>query len=1097
MQNDENVAPQPCPQCAFVNPAGFNFCGKCGAPLAAPENPGQAGDGREQAPPNKPGRVSAKAERRQITVMFCDLVGSTDLSAQLDPEDLREVVRAYQEACEKAILAFDGHIAQYLGDGLLVYFGFPRAHENDAQRAVRAALGILDEIALLNERLVARSVQLAVRIGIHTGLVVVGEMGGRTRLEHLALGQTPNLAARLQGLAQPNAIVLSATTHKLIQSDFECHALGPHSLKGVAQPVEVYQVLRACAPQAGFEKPNAPDLTPLFGREHELAQLAERWQRAAAASGQLILLGGEAGVGKSRLQQAFNASLSGEPHLTLTCRCSPYETTRALYPIFDMLEQFFAVKREASHAQKTQEWQNALATHGLGADEIRTLLQGLQPAALEAVDNLSYGSTQVQKQKTFRAILRLLQSLANRQPLFLTVEDLHWADAATLELCHLIIDEIKKLSILAVFTFRPVFTPPWPECEHVLKIMLLPLPAQETEAMIHALAGGKALPREMLRQLALKTDGVPLFIEELTKMVLETGLLIEHENHFSLAGPLPALAIPTTLHDSLMARLDRLATVKDVVQLGAVIGREFSYELMHLVAQLDHAALRNELARLSDAGLLYEEGAPPRQKYVFKHALIRDTAYEALLKSTRQLYHMRIAQVLVEHFPRMIEGKPELIAYHYTEAKVFEQAVPFWYQAAQRANRRSAPDEAMVYLNKGLTLLQELPATPEATRRELDFLIALGSALVVTKGYAASEVELTYARARACAMQLGEHPQLYPALLGLSTYYLIRGDFGQAHMLAEQALKLAEQEQDPSVLVEAHYVLGTAIFHLGYLDEARLHLQQGIALYETRQHRSMIARFGHDSGVLCLCYLARILWFQGYPDQALRRSAEAAVLARELAHPFSLASALTFAALVSQLRLEIHATRALAEEAISLCTEHGFLFCLAMATVLNGWALTELNEKDVGIEQIERGLETWRATGAELFRPHLLALLVESYGKAGRTEEGLHVLTEALAAAQKSGKRFYTAELYRLKALLLMRQGKSPAEVEQYFQQALTIACERRAKSLELRAAVGLVSQQGENEKARQLLQQIYRWFSEGFDTLDLQLAETLLARQT
>ncbi len=1093
MPNDETAAPFSCPQCGFVNPAGFNFCGKCGAPLTAQENFGPAGDHSEPTSQNKSGRAAAKAERRQITVMFCDLVGSTDLSERLDPEDLRELVRDYQEACEKAILAFDGHVAQYLGDGLLVYFGFPVAHENDAQRAVRAALGIFDEIARLNETPAARNVQLAVRIGIHTGLVVVGEMGGRTRLEHLALGQTPNLAARLQGLAQPNAIVLSGTTHKLIQNDFEFATLGAHTLKGVAQPVEVYQVLRARAPQPGFEKPAAPDLTPLFGRERELAQLTECWQRAVAASGRLILLVGDAGVGKSRLQQAFNASLAGEPHLALTGRCSPYESNSALHPIVDMLEQLFAIRRDTAHDQKTRALQSALATHGLGADEIRLLLQGLLPDSPEAFNNLSYGSTQVQKQKIYRALLRLLQSLASRQPLIFTVEDLHWADGATLELCHLLIDEIKTVPILAVFTFRPTFIPPWPEREHVLKIMLPPLAAQETEAMIRALAGGKALPREMLRQLAQKTDGVPLFIEELTKMVLETGLLIEHENHFVLAGPLPALAIPTTLHDSLMARLDRLATVKDVVQLGAVIGREFSYELMHRVAQLDHVTLQNELARLIDAGLFYEEGAAPNQKYVFKHALIRDTAYEALLKSTRQLYHMRIAQVLQEHFPGMIEGKPELIAYHYTAAKVFEQAAPFWYQAAQRANRRSAPDEAMVYLNKGLTLLQELPATPEATRLELDFLIALGSALVVTKGYAASEVELTYARARACAMQLGEHPQLYPALLGLSTYYLIRGDFEQAHKLAEQALKLAEQE--PAVLVEAHYVLGTAIFHLGYLEEARRHLQQGIALYETRQHRSMIARFGHDSGVLCLCYLARILWFQGYPDQAQRRSAEAVVLARELAHPFSLASALTFAALVSQLRLEIHATRALAEEAINLCTEHGFLFCLAMATVLNGWALTELNEKDVGIEQIERGLETWRATGAELFRPHLLALLVESYGKAGRTEEGLHVLTEALAAAQKSGKRFYTAELYRLKALLLMRQGNSPAEVEQCFQQALAIARDRRAKSLELRAAMGWVSQQGENNEARQLLQQTYRWFGEGFDTLDLQLAETLLAR--
>jgi predicted ATPase len=457
---------------------------------------------------------------------------------------------------------------------------------------------------------------------------------------------------------------------------------------------------------------------------------------------------------------------------------------------------------------------------------------------------------------------------------------------------------------------------------------------------------------------------------------------------------------------------------------------------------------------------------------------------------------MRIAQVLVESFPHLAESRPELIAYHYTEARVFVSAVPFWHRAAQRASRRSLPEEAIIYLNKGLALIRAMPESPDRTHQELEFLITLGSELVVTKGYAAAEVEHTYACARERAMQSGENAHLYSAVLGLSAYYLIRGQFQLAQELAEQGLRLATGKQDPSLLVESHYALGTALFHLGHLKAARTSLEQGIAHYETHQHRAMVTRFGHDAGVLCLCYLARILWFQGHPDQALRRSAEAVVLARELAHPFSLAHALTYAALVGQLRLEIQSTRELAEEAIALCAAHGFTFCLAMATVLQGWALTELDQKQAGIAQIEEGVRAWQATGAELFRPHLLALLAESYGKAGRTEEGLQALAQAMTAAQKSGKRFYAAELNRLKGLLLMRTGKSAQEVEECFYQALEIARNQQAKSLELRAALGLLSYQENNENARKILQEAFQWFSEGFDTLDLQLAGTLLARQ-
>jgi len=1085
-----------CPSCGNEARPQAKFCDMCGAQMAQPVAAASATELPAKALPSKP--AAPEAERRHLTVMFCDLAGSTALSTQLDPEDLREVVSQYQAACAKVIARYDGHIAQYLGDGILVYFGYPKAHENDTQRAVRTGLGIVEAMEGLNRGLQQKvGVKLEMRLGIHTGLVVVGEMGGGLRHEQLALGKTPNIAARLEGLAEPNTIVISDVTHRLVAKFFHCKDLGTHPLKGITEPMRVYQVLHESAARTRFDAATT-GLTPLVGREHEVERLLQQWQQAKDGTGNVVLLKGEAGIGKSRLIEIVKARVAEEPQAWLTeFLCSPYHQNNAFYPVAEALERVaLAFEPNDPPRERLKKIEGFLVQYGLPLQENTPLFATLLSVPLgESYAHLNLAPER-QKLKTVAALVSVLLQRAAHQPLLLVIEDLHWIDASTLELITRLIEAAPRARMMALLTCRPDFIPPWQNHQHVISIPLEHLRQQQTRNLVNKLAGGKSLPNEVLEQIVAKTDGVPLFVEELTKMVLESGLLLEHKSHFTLAGPLPPLAIPTTLHDSLMARLDRMATVKDIAQLGATIGREFSYELLHQVAQLDHAALQTELARLVDAGLLHAEGAPPQAKYVFKHALIRDTAYEALLKSTRQLYHVRIAQVLVERFPHVIEAKPELIAYHYTAARVFEQAVPFWYQAAQRASRRSFPDEAIPYLNKGLALLGGMAESPERAQQELDFLIALGSALVATKGIAASEVEHTYARARERAVQLGEHPHLYSAMLGLSAYYLIRGEFQQARELAEHALKLAAHVENPAVLVESHYVLGTALFHLGYLDAARANLEQGLAAYETQQHSAMVSGFGHDSGILCLCYLARILWFQGYPDQAQRRSAEAMVLARELAHPFSLAVALTFAALVSQLRMEIQVTRELAEEAIGLCTAHGFTFCLAMATVLHGWALTELDQKQVGIEQIEQGIEVWQATGAQLFRPHLLALLAESYGKAGRPEEGLQTLAQALSAAQKSSKRFYTAELYRLKGMLLMRLGKPATEVELCFQQALEIAQNQQAKSLELRAAVGLFSYQENNTQAKQMLQAVYGWFKEGFDTLDLQLAKTLLAKQ-
>jgi class 3 adenylate cyclase len=611
-----------------------------------------------------------EAERRHLTVLFCDLVDSTALASQLDPEELREVVRAYQQAGAEVIGRFEGHIAQYLGDGLLVYFGYPQAHEDDAPRAVRTGLGIVEAMGRLNARLQRdKGVSLAVRLGIHTGLVVVGEMGGGVRHVQLALGETPNLAARLQGLAEPDTVVISGATYRLVQGLFVCQALGVQTLKGVPQPVAVYRVLGESEAHGRLEAAGPSGLTPLVGREQEVGLLVERWQQAKEGLGQVVLLSGEAGIGKSRLVQVVKERVAGEPHPRWECRCSPYHQNSALYPVIDLMQRMLQLQREDSPEARLDKLESALAPYDVSLAEVVPLFASLLSIPLPDDRYPPLALTpQRQKQKTQEAVLAVLLALATRQPVLFIVEDLHWVDPSTLELLSFIIDQVPTARILTLFVFRPEFRPPWAPRSHLTQLTLSRLPRHQTEVMVERVAGGKALPGEVVQQVVAKTDGVPLFVEELTKTMLESGLLREGEDGYELMGPLPPLAIPATLHDSLMARLDRLATVKEVAQLGATLGRAFPYDLLRAVSPLDEATLQHALAQLVEAELLYQRGLPPQATYLFKHALIQDAAYQSLLKSRRQRHHQHIAQVLEARFPELCETQPELLAHHYTAA---------------------------------------------------------------------------------------------------------------------------------------------------------------------------------------------------------------------------------------------------------------------------------------------------------------------------------------------------------------------------------------------------------------------------------------------
>jgi TOMM system kinase/cyclase fusion protein len=1041
-----------------------------------------------------------EAERRQLTVLFCDLVDSTVLASQLDPEEWREVVRAYQETCAKVIARYEGHIAQYLGDGLLVYFGYPQAHEDDAQRAVRAGLGMVEAIGQLNTRLGReRDVQLAMRLGIHTGLVVVGDVGGGTRQEQLALGETPNLAARLQGMAAPNTVVISAATLPLLGGFFACQSLGPHLLKGFPQPIEVYQVLYESMARSRLEAAGSTSLTPLVGREQEVGLLRERWAQVMDGRGQVVLLSGEAGIGKSRLVQVLTEQVASEPQAWLTpCQCSPYHQNSALYPMIELLERVgLRFDRDEAPQQKLRKLEGFVVQYGLPLAETVPLFAALLSISLGADYAPLTVSPEQQKQKTLQAFLTIFLRIAAQQPVLFVMEDLHWVDPTTLEFLSLLVDQGPTARILALWTFRPDFRPPWTGRSHVTQVMLPRLPRRQAVEMAARVAHRKTLPAEVMEQVVAKTDGVPLFIEELTKMVLESGLLQERTERYELSGPLPPLAIPVTLHDSLMARLDRLAAVKGLAQLGATLGREFSYELLQAVSPWDEGTLHRGLQQLVAAEFLYQQGLPPQATYAFKHALIQEAAYQSLLKRTRQQYHQRIAQVLETQFPETTETQPELVAHHFTEASLTEQAVHYWHHAGQRASERSAHVEAIAHLRQGLALLETLPETPQRLQREVDMHIALGASLIATKGFAAPEVGETYTFARQLCEHLDHPHQLFPILRGLCSYYLTRAEYQAARALGEQLLTLAQQVQDAAMLMAAHRWMGQTWLWLGAPAAALTHFAQGMALYDPQQHHASAFISRQVANVVCHSHAALALWSLGYPDQGLRQIGEAVTLAQQSAHPFSLGFALSGAAVFHQYRREVRAVQERAEATIVLATEQGFQVWMAFGSMLYGWALAQQGQAQEGIEQITQGLLALRATGTEGGRPYFLALLADAHGIRGEPEAGLTALAEALALVDTTGERWYESELYRLKGVLLLQQSSDhQAEAETCFAQAMTIAQSQQAKSWELRATTSLAKlwlQQGKRDEARELLAPIYSWFTEGFDTADLQEAKALL----
>jgi predicted ATPase/class 3 adenylate cyclase len=1043
------------------------------------------------------------AERRQLTVLFCEIVDPTTLSSRMALEDYLDVIRSYQNTCTAVIRNLESHLVRHRGEGVIAYFGYPMAHEDDAHRAIRAGLALIDALKPLSHRLEQEAgVRLEVRVGIHTGLVIMGEIGDEERQESLAIGETPNLAHRLQRLAEPDTIVISAATSRLVQGYFTLDELRGEARQGIATDEMIFRVIAPTGVQHRLDVVVSGSLTPMVNRKAELSFFLERWEQAQEGRGQVIVLNGEAGIGKSRLALAMRELLDEVPYIRLECRCSPYYQNSAWYPVIELSHRLLRWQDHETSRTRLRKLKTALSQLTLPLEKSLPLMASLLGVPLDDFSAPPLPqSPQRQREQTLEMILEITLALASQQPVFLLVEDLHWADPSTLELIELLVAQVPTSRLCLICSCRPSYAVTWRHWSYCFEINLGRLSQRHVEAMVVGITRGKQLTADVLQQVDEKTNGVPLFVEELTKMLLETESLRDIEDQYHLVTPLSDMAVPATLYDSLMARLDRLQAAKSVAQLAAILGRQFSYELLRAVSPWEEGMLQQGLRQLVDAELVFQRGLSVQVTYIFKHSLVQDMAYHSLVRNTRQHYHQRTAEVLVDQFPAQVEAEPERLAYHFTEAGLTEQAFPYWYQAGLRAFERSAYVEASRHLTMGLELLATLPDTPERAQQELRFQSVLGPIFIGTKGWAAPETGEVYTRARALCQQIGQSPQLFPALWGLYGYDSVRGDYQAARELAQQILDLAESQNNTGFIVQACFAMGLILFLFGELSVAQTYVARGHAIYDHQQHNPYSFLYGNNPGVSCLCFDALTLWHLGYPEQALARSQAAVALAEQTLHPFSVVFALDRAAAFHQFRRDVAGVQQWAGASIRLASEQGFPMWVAAGTILQGWSLAEQGDIENGLTQIHEGLNGYRVTGAEMFRPHFLAVLAETYGKGGQPEEGLQVVAEALDLAYEIGEHFYEAELYRLKGELLVNDAWGAslphcAKALACFQHAIEIAQKQSEKSLELRASISLARLwqiQGKRQEAYDLLTLIYDWFTEGFDTADLIDAKTLL----
>lgn len=1036
-----------------------------------------------------------EAERRQITVMFCDLVGSTALSEKLDPEDLRMLIQSYRQACSRVIERYEGHVARYVGDGVLVFFGWPRAHEDDAMRAVYAALEVLSAI-----QAVPGPVKLSARLGICTGLVVVGESSNSHPLEAMdAVGEAPNIAARLQSLAAPNSVLISGSTRRLVSAAFDLQDLGQQELKGVSKPVAVYRVLSAIHSPSRFEAAHSEALTPLIGRSTELSLLLDRWEKAKDGDGQVVLLSGIPGVGKSRLAHELKSRIEADSYFLLQYQCSPYHRQSAFFPIIDHIENAASLSSQDSDEEKTEKL-NTYLSHLTGdPGEVAWLIANLLSISTKSLQTPPDLTPQQIKNRTLSKLVDLILELSRQRPIFCLFEDVHWIDPSTLELLDLIVNRAENARILVVVSFRPEFHAPWSSHGNVTLHSLTRLSRREATGMVRDLSGRQHIPQEVLEQIIERTDGVPLFIEELTSNVLRSpSRNRQGTESLDQNAQQAALKVPETLHDSLMERLDSVLQGRRTAQTAAVIGREFSYDLLCLASSLNEEELHDALSRLEDADIIFKVGVSPAVRFAFKHALLCDAIYNSLLKTNRQRIHAAVAAILEEHLRDGVEIRPEIIAHHYSQAQMPEASMRYWNTSGRRALTQSANVEAIAHFRKALDALSQLPDTSERMDQEIELQLALGVPLVAVLGYPAKETRQAFARARSLCRKRGNPPEQFQALYGLWGHSWMGGKNDEALRMAREFQAAAETTTDTVPLIVAHRTMGSTLLTIGDFSSAQQHFEKTITLSGGKGRKRLRNQYVVEPQAASRLLLSWALWFLGYPDQSLAQVKEALALARELAHPYNIAFAHYMSSVVHLLRGEPELALADADQSLEISEEQRFSLYFILSKISRGRALADLGRLEEAMAEIESGLEEAEEKSVGFMHPMMRSWLARVHAKCGENERALAITERALAEIDDATGRSWEAELHRQRAAILLSLSPDGAsEAEAHLKRALASADKRNAKSLELQAASDLADLWRSHERfeeAQELLAPILDWFQEGFETAPLRRAKEVLA---
>ena len=1107
-----------CPECNFEIPDKARFCAGCGIELGGicsacqslllPKarfchNCGATGDSiLESAAQTRLKSKKEKAaipERRQLTVMFCDLVGSTALSEQLDPEELRELVNAYQKSCSKVVENWGGYISRLMGDGILVLFGYPQAHEDDAVRGIHAGLAIVEAVTNLDKEIPKKAdFRLQVRIGIATGQVVAGDQAGKGAAEeNVIYGDTPNLAARLQGRAQPGQLLVSRITRKLAQNHFDFQSLGHENFKGISEPVELYSVTGIADTQSPDEARGLHKSLHLIGREAELELLTKCWEKAKNGDQQIVLLTAEAGIGKSRLVQELKQRTTEEPIRRIFMYCSPYHANSAFYPLVEEIKRTASIDKRDTDEQKLAKLEQALNLPGVDLERIFPLIASLisLPAAERfPMPNLSPTE---QKRQTIHAVTSIIRALCEVQPVLMIVEDLHWIDPSTLEFINQLIERMEGCRFMMILTYRLEFQASWSSLSNVMTLRLNRMNRQQSIELVMEQTGNKLLPEIVLESILQKSDGVPIYIEEFTKTLLESGQLLEQGDRYILQGELSPLAIPASLQDSLAARLDRLEA-KELAQLAATISRVFSNDLLMQVCRLEGLDPGSSLDELVNSEVLIRRGIDPEVYFEFKHALLQDAAYQSLLKSERQRHHRNIATVIEANFPDMVKMNPEILAHHLTESGDYSRAIDHWFRAGKKATKQSANVEAIAHFNQGIDLIAKLPAGEGRDLRELELYLALGPALMATRGFAVSEVEAAYVRGLDLASQVGSKEQLFSVTWNAWLYRQQRGQMDIATGLAEDLMLLSNTQEDPGVQLQAHHATWTTAYRLAEFPKCCEHAEKGIALYEPEQHMEMAFVYGgHDAGVCGLQHAATTRWLLGYPDRAIAYKDRLIDMAERIDHPFSTALALNFASFQCALLGDSESVYRQSQKAISTCDEYGVAPQYRNSCcVLFGWAQTMKGDIEQGLHQMREGLDAHRRAPARAHEAFLISLLADSCIQQGLYDEARDLITEGFELVEKTGERTWVVYLTYLDAELSLNAGSDREGIEYRYLRSIELCRELHAKSFELRCATGLAwywLEQGQRDQALEVLMPLHESFSEGHDTADLKKSAALI----